>query len=351
MEDARMRVAELFEAQARSCARGGSRSPLYALLLSEVAGDLRRSGCAWDVLADSAADPEDSALALRLMAAVHRFVLGGEASELVPYYPSAGGRRGPEGAWKPFAALLCARAERLKREVCRPCQTNEVGRSAALVGGFLEVARRTGLPLRLLELGASAGLNLRWDRYRYEARGATWGDPDSAVRLCGFNTQSLPPFEVEARVAERRGCDPHPLDVASRHDRLLLRSFVWADQPARHRLLKNALDVAQRVPVDIDRAEAHPWIRARLAEQKPDVATVVFHSIVMQYLAPRDRELVDETIRGAGDRAGRAAPLAWLRMEPAGDHAEVRLALWPERDDRVVARSGFHGDPVTWVGD
>ena len=46
-----------------------------------------------------------------------------------------------------------------------------------IVGGFLAVAAHTGLPLRTFEVGASAGLNLRWDRFFYEARGATWGPP------------------------------------------------------------------------------------------------------------------------------------------------------------------------------
>jgi hypothetical protein len=40
-----------------------------------------------------------------------------------------------------------------------------------LIGGFLRVAAMTRRPLRLLEVGSSAGLNLRWDHYRYE--GAT----------------------------------------------------------------------------------------------------------------------------------------------------------------------------------
>jgi hypothetical protein len=46
-------------------------------------------------------------------------------------------------------------------------QTNEVRRSAVLLPGFLTIAAETGLPLRILELGASAGLNQLWDRRHY----------------------------------------------------------------------------------------------------------------------------------------------------------------------------------------
>jgi hypothetical protein len=43
-------------------------------------------------------------------------------------------------------------------------------------------------------------------------------------------------------------------------------------------------------------------------------------------------------------------PLAWLRFEPAGNVAEVRLQLWPGSKDRLLARSGFHGMQVQWLG-
>lgn len=43
-------------------------------------------------------------------------------------------------------------------------------------------------------------------------------------------------------------------------------------------------------------------------------------------------------------------PLAWLRFEPGDNLAEVRLQLWPDGEDRLLARSGFHGKPVHWLG-
>src|SRR5206468_409136 len=107
-----------------------------------------------------ASDPELSALALRLMAAVHRLVLEGKAPGLAPFYPSVGGTGPPGEAWPAFVSTLEAHPDEVIAGAARPCQTNEVGRSAALLLGFLEVARWKGLPFRLLELGASAGLNL-----------------------------------------------------------------------------------------------------------------------------------------------------------------------------------------------
>src|SRR5216684_432374 len=103
------------------------------------------------------------------MGAVHWLVLEGKVPELALYYPSAGGSRPLEEAWPAFRATVEQNAAALRQLVLHPVQTNEVARSCGLLGGFLMVARETGLPLRLLELGTSAGLNLRWDRYWYQA--------------------------------------------------------------------------------------------------------------------------------------------------------------------------------------
>ena len=51
----------------------------------------------------------------------------------------------------------------------------------------------------------------------------------------------------------------------------------------------------------------------------------------------------------AGARATTSAPLAWLRMEPAGGHADLRLTMWPGGDEELLGTTGYHGPPVHWV--
>ncbi|MDQ3941381.1 MAG: DUF2332 domain-containing protein [Actinomycetota bacterium] len=186
--EARQRVAQRLSEQAVWCRALGS--PLYERLLSAAAEDVVAGGPVWAVLAEHHSDPGGSALALRFMGAVHRLVLQGRGRELAAFFPSAGGDPHERGdPWPAFRSLVEDARDELRSLVPRGVQTNEVGRAGALVGGFLLVARETGLPLRVLEAGASAGLNLRWDHYRYEARGATWGDPSSPVRLCDYNSE------------------------------------------------------------------------------------------------------------------------------------------------------------------
>jgi hypothetical protein len=334
-------LARRLRFQSAACAQLGS--PLYADLLGRSATDLDAGGPTLELLRGHEQDPGPSALALRLMGAVHRLVLAGELPRLAALY--ADPERDPEQTWTAFVEAIAARREDLAPLVELPVQTNEVGRCAALLVGFLAVAERTGMPLRLLELGSSAGLNQLWDRYRYEAEGFAWGSPSSPLKIA-FELAGSPPESVPVEVAERRGCDPAPVDPTSEQGRLTLLSYVWADQAERLARVDAAIAVAREEPPTVERAGAAAWLDRQLAEPRPGVATVVFHSIVMQYLSPAERRQVEARIRAAGERATGEAPLAWLRMEPAGDLAELRLSTWPGGEERRLGVCGYHGSPL-----
>jgi hypothetical protein len=353
-DDPRQACAAHLWPQAAQCREHGS--PLYGELLECAAADCEAGGPTWAILDGHESEPKASVLALRFLGAVHRLVLQGRAPALAQYFPSAGGRNaGGAAAWPAFRDVLLACKEELRALVQHPVQTNEVGRSASLLGGFLTIGQVTGLPLRLLEVGAAAGLNLRWDRYWYEANDAGWGDRASPVRFLGLFEDAHPPLVARVVIAERRGCDARPIDPCSEEGRLTLRSFLWPDQPERRARLDGALAVAAEVPAHVDRADARGWVAERLALPVEGVASVVFHSVVMQYLGREGARQIADTIRIAGARATPAAPLAWLYLEPAkaakGDwEYRVILTMWPGGEERVVAVSSPHGPPVRWLG-
>ena len=200
--------------QRNSCADLGSN--LYAEVLDAVIADVGADGPCAAILRPHEGEPFGSALPLRFLGSVHRLVLQGRAPRLAAHYPSAGGTPGPSLA-DDFVATVAELRPEIEARIGNGVQTNEVGRSAALVGGFVEVARRSGLPLRLLELGASAGLNLRWDRFWYDTGGSTFGDPTSAVRFVGVWDDPPPVLDdVAVAVAEREGCDRSPIDPIER---------------------------------------------------------------------------------------------------------------------------------------
>jgi hypothetical protein len=341
-------LVSLFETQAHYCHLIGS--PLYGHLLERGAEDLAADGPTRDVLHTHENDDLRSMIPLRLLGAVHRAVLRGDAPALAAFYPSAGGRADPDGAWRALRELLVSEGDRLSRDMDAPVQTNEVGRCASLLGGFLLVAARTGLPLRILEVGASAGLNLSFDRYFYTSGDQSWGARESPVRFAEFISGESFPWHVEASILERNGCDASPLDPTSERDVLTLKSFVWPDQSERFELLSAALDFAGANPVPVERADAAEWTERQLASPAAGLATVIFHSMMLFYLDDKTRERMLSAIQQAGARASDDAPLAWLRMELGGDEAAVHLTTWPGGEERLVARAGYQGRPVSWLG-
>jgi hypothetical protein len=338
-------LLDTIELQRAGCELAGS--PLYAEVLDAVAADVRAGGPSAAMLLPLADAPFGDAVLLRLLAAVHRAVLRGDAPDLAAHYPSAGGRPG-RGLGGAFLAAAEAHAHEVRASLGRGVQTNEPGRSVALLGGYLELAR-LGLPLRLLEVGASAGLNLRFDRYRYESGADAFGPAGSPVRFVAPWAGRPPELGLGVEVASREGCDVDPVDPTTDEGRLWLRGFLWPDQPERRARLDGALAVAAEVPVTVERSGAVPWLRDRLAEPVPGVVTVVAHSIVFQYLAAEDRRAFLDVLDRAGRRATPDAPLAWLRMEPGGDRAETRVTTWPGGATHLLSTSAFHGPPVAWL--
>ncbi len=218
------------------------------------------------------------------------------------------------------------------------------------------IASETGLPLRLRELGSSAGLNLRLDRYWFEQDGAGWGDPTAKVRFTEFWAGGRALFERGATIVDRRGCDQDPLDATTDAARLALLSYVWPGQDQRFQVLQAALDAARDFPVTIDRADAGDWLASQVGEPAPGAVTVVYHSIFWQYLTDSTRSSIITQLRAAGARATPEAPLAWLRLEPHPQTfapAELRLSIWPARggvvENRLLAKTGFHLGPVEWL--
>lgn len=339
-------LLETIELQRLGCELAGS--PVYATVLAAVAADVGSGGVCARVLGPHRDAPFGDAVVLRFLAAVHHLVLDGLVPDLAARYPSTGGTPGDDVGDR-FVAAVAAHEDAVLARMHLGVQTNEVGRSTVLLGGYLELAR-AGLPLRILEIGASGGLNLRFDRYRYEVEpgGASFGPGSSRLRFTAPWVGRAPDLDVDLVVHSRSGCDRDPIDPTTAEGRLRLRSYVWPDQPDRRTRLDAALAEAPALPVTVERADADDWVARHLARPTPGVHTVVVHSIVFQYLAPAARRRLLAALDEAGGRATAAAPLAWLRMEPGGDQAETRLTRWPGARTELLATSSYHGPPVAW---
>ncbi|MGL4745197.1 MAG: DUF2332 domain-containing protein [Dermatophilaceae bacterium] len=337
----------------------GHREHLYGALLADMADDWDDGGVTREIFgewpdprsawrdADARQFPQ-----LSLLAGVFRLVLRGEAPHLVGWYPCLGGDFDPGEAWASFRPVLAAHVDELRSSLDIAPQTNEPGRTVALLVGIADAVRRTGLRrIRLLEPGASGGLGLLVDRYRYSGDGWSAGPADATTHLTGCGAAGFVPESFS--VVERRGCDVAPVDATTEAGGQYLRSFVWPWMIERHSRLAAALAVARRArtpsggpAVVVDRASAADWLTRRLAEPVDDgVLTVVWHSVTRLYWPAKEIAAVTAAI----DDARARMPLAHLALEHSwdavgavGDPGLPRL----EVDGEPVAVCDHHGPPV-----
>ena len=260
---------------------------------------------------------------LQLLGGLHYLVLGGEAS------------------WDAVDRALAEHAGFLRRFIVeQPVQTNEVQRSWVLLPLFLS-AVRCATAVDVVELGASAGLNLVWDRYRYRYSAGAWGPPDAPLTLAGEERRPVPAELLAERpaVRSRVGIDLTPVDVTTDGGARLLRSFVWAGQEERLERLDRAIAVVRADPPELvrgDIVEALPGVLERLPE---DGLTLVFQTAVFAYLTEDARTRVRELL-DAADRE-----LVFVSSgRPRGDVRSWGMRIYrPGGRREFVGHADYHG--------
>jgi hypothetical protein len=340
------RTRAYFEHQAQSCGEMGS--PFTERLLRIAISILGRETQTGRRILDWPGDPHPDALALRLAGGLHALALNGmDVALAAAYPPNAGGDL--ESA---VGAAVIRHDAWLSAWLGHPPQTNETGRSAVLLPGFLAIARETGLPLALAEIGSSAGLNLFFDRFRYRYGDAEWGDAAYPAMLSPQMRGAVPDLTGELKIASRAGSDIAPLNLEDGGDRLRLRTYIWADQSERLARLDAAIHVARQGTVTLEKADAADFVTRQLAARKAGECLVLFHSVVCQYLPEHTKKSIQTAMQRAGAEATPDAPLAWLAMETLKNtdpHPVLQLTLWPGGQTRTLALADFHGRWIEWL--
>jgi hypothetical protein len=286
------------------------------------------------------------AVGLRLAGALHALVLNGECPELIAVYPPK--KVNTQLLWSAIETALVKHESHILNWLIQPPQTNEVRRSSAIMPACLHIQSKFGLPLVISELGASAGLNLNWDRFHLSIDGLDFGDKASSVQLAPKWSGPLPP-QVIPNVIARAGCDLNPLNP--NHDALRLLAYTWPDQKERMIRTKAAITIAQDNPTPVDKSDAEAWLNNRLSKPYNGAVHVIYHTVAWQYFPTKTQEACKELIYNAGRNATIAAPIVWIGMEADDDPngAGLRITSWPNGYEQKIARVDFHGRWVQWM--
>ena len=298
-------------------------SPLYADLCRRFADD---------PVAAEIVGPEPSwDMPLRLLGGLHYLVLGGEAS------------------WDDPLELHRDFLAEFVRE--QGVQTNEVQRVWVLTPLFLRAAQRVGTAsFDLIELGASAGLLLGWDRYRSVYEAGSWGPEESPLTLSGEERSPVPGSLLEGspRVGRRLGIDLAPIDITKDEAARLLKSFVWAGQDARLERLDRAIAAVREDPPELVQGDYVEVLPDLLAERDVEGLTVVLASATLRYVG--DEGVA--RIRAALDAAGPGGPIAFVvtgRPRRGERHWGLRIVYYPGAEREYAGEADYHAAWLNWT--
>lgn len=372
-------IADRAEQFRQFAATDGLTAPLYRVLAEGAAEDPEVLG-----LLDVA--PPAQQRTVLLLAAVHFTVLGDPGCDLARYYRSVDGADALDptaGAWPTFRAFCLDRRSELEALIgTRSTQTNETGRCAAVVPALELVHRATGRALSLLEVGASAGLNLAFDRYRIDYSMPSWSMPpwppfaaaasvgpaDSPVaiqcRVVGDSPVPLPAPGSAVPIADRAGLDLVPGDVTDEASVRWLEACIFADRVDRLDRLRSAVGVVREDPPRLVQGDMVADLGRVAATVGGDGPLVVIHSWALTYVddaAAFGRAMaelsVDRDLWWLSIEPSRAVPDLWVPPRDAryagalAANTVTALAhVRPDgRDDQVLARSHPHLDWIHWL--
>ncbi|WP_081262434.1 DUF2332 domain-containing protein [Ralstonia solanacearum] len=220
----------------------------------------------------------------------------------------------------------------------RSTQTNEPARCAVL----LPLLAAMPGPLALLEVGASAGLCLLPDHYRYDYGGrqlvGQFANENSPIFRCEIEGSISPPSRVP-EVVWRAGLDLNPLNLTCHDDVQWLEALVWPEQVERLANLRAAIARARERPPQVQRGDLREDLAALAAKAPRDATLVIFHTAVLVYLSSQaDRDAFAISVRGLSDH--------WISNEWASVFPQLAPGWHGANDDQFLMM--LDGCPIGW---
>lgn len=330
-----------FQRQSEACAALGSpfMGQLMALCADRLTPDRPLTTKIFNL--PGALGPEAASIPLRLAGALHALKLGGHSGLSAVYPPNA---VDDAALWAAVTAALDDSADFIDAFLENPPQTNEVRRSACMIAAATWLRAEYPMPLVLSELGASAGLNLMFEKMALLVGDRQLGASDPAVTLQPDWTGTCPE-PAPLQVSERRGVDLKPVLASDPAQKQRLLSYLWPDQPDRIERTEAILGILEAT---VDAGDAADWL-ARRELLREGHLHLIYHTIAWQYFPAETQARATRTLEDAGRKATPNTPLAWLAMEWDGDEgAAMTLRLWPGDRKITLGRIDFHGRWVNW---
>ena len=325
-------------------------SPLYERLSLGVSNDP-------EVLAIAANRREGQPAPNLFFAAVHAVLAKEKSHRVAQFYPDLSEDPDRGDPYPAFRGFCLERRERIEEIISvRAVQTNVIRRSALLLPAFARAigrsARRTvSLPVSLIEIGASAGLNLYWDRYGYDYGGrARWGDSTSPVQLTtAVQGEVVPPVpDAIVNIERRVGLDLEPVFLDSEESVSWLRALIWPERRDEAELLRRAMELVRADPPQLLSGDALDLLPEVLDAVPPESTPCIFHSHTLNQFPTEARERFAGLVREFGE--GRDLHLISLESRRGQDNSELDLTTYRGGVEtwEHLATCDSHGYRIRW---
>jgi hypothetical protein len=233
-------------------------------------------------------------------------------------------------------------------------QTNEVTRCSNLLPAFeLVSGRESTKPLALIEIGASAGLNLNWHLYRYTYNHSFTAGPKSPVQIsCTLDGERYPIPLTIPPVAQQIGIELAPLDIHNERHVRWLRACIWPEELQRYQLLNAAINLAREYPPHMLIGNACDHLPRLLPTIPREQTICVFHSFALNQGPAKVKERIIQTLIDAS--LERPIYRISLEADPSKNGQLPRLELFTyQRGDlshyEWLANCDFHGQSMAWL--
>ena len=288
-----------------------------------------------------------------LFAAVQYLLLKGVKHSLAAHYPIISGRTPRnQSAFADFRDFCLRHRDAIVELIhTRRTQTNVVRRCTCLLPVFSLVSEESDLPLALVDVGASAGLNLNFDRYYYtyhrnQEKVANWGVEDSRIHLAAeIKGRGLfPEISPNIAVASRDGIDLDPVDLTNQDQLLWLRALIWPEHVERHQQLIDAANEFTRSDIHLHEGDAVDVLPNLISTISNEHALVVYSTITLYQFPIENRKRLTHALEEASKKR-----LVW-QIALEGTEPTVSITRYRDGASRteVLADASPHGWWMKW---
>ncbi|MEO0341162.1 MAG: DUF2332 domain-containing protein [Bacteroidota bacterium] len=288
------------------------------------------------------------------LGAVHYLLFEHKDHDLAKFYPSihpGAIALPPFELFRSFCLAHQAAIEALLRT--KIVQTNAINRCAYLMPIFSQLAGSKAWTI--IDIGASAGLNLNFDLYTYQYNGGDDVENPTVIISSKIKDGEMPNWTSEINIKQRIGIDQNPIDLKDPSQANWLKALIWADQTKRFQRLEKAIAMQLEHPITLfkeDRIEGFRRIIDRVNEKH---SIFLYHTHVLYQFTKAERvafwQMLDEL--GAKRDLEYLAVENYRILENAYGQEGIPIVLTSYRsgnkEQQLIGKTNGHANWIEWV--